>query len=105
MKQDKYIQQCLTEHLLTPNYKQLSDQTAYNKLESVKSLLKEYIQLHRAQLSPSEVTYVTRSFKQQNCIPIFYGMPKVHKNPISLLPVVSCINSFTSIVSNWLDYK
>jgi len=105
MKRDEYITQCISEHLLTSNYEQLSNQTAYIKLESVKSRLKEYIHLHKAQLNPFEVTYFTRSFKQQNHIPIFYGMPKVHKNPMTLRPVVSCINSFTSIFSNWLDYK
>jgi hypothetical protein len=32
-------------------------------------------------------------------------MPKVHKKPTTLRPVVSCINSFLSIFSNWLDFK
>jgi len=32
-------------------------------------------------------------------------MPKVHKTPMTLHPVVSCINSFLSIFSNWLDFK
>jgi len=32
-------------------------------------------------------------------------MPKVHKNPMVLCLVVSCINSFSSIFSNWLDLK
>jgi hypothetical protein len=32
-------------------------------------------------------------------------MPKVHKKPTTLCPVVSCINSFLSIFSNWLDFK
>ena len=105
MKRDEYIKQCFSEHLLTSNYKQLCKQTAYAKLESVKYFLKECVNLHRAQLNPSEVTYFTRSFKLQNRIPIFYGLPKIHKNPITLRPVVSCINSFTSIFSNWLDYK
>jgi len=32
-------------------------------------------------------------------------MPKVHKTPLKLRPVVSCINSFNSIFSTWLDFK
>jgi hypothetical protein len=32
-------------------------------------------------------------------------MPKVQKDPMKLHPVVSCINSFSSIFSNWLDYR
>jgi hypothetical protein len=105
MKRDEYIKQCLSEHLLTSNYKQLCNRTAYAKLESVKYRLKEYINLHKTQLNPSEVTYFTRSFKQQNCIPIFFGLPKIHEKPMTLRRVVSCINSFASIFSNWLDYK
>ena len=35
---------------------------------------------------------------------IFYGLPKVHKIPVLLRPVVSSINSFSSIFSNWLDF-
>jgi len=60
---------------------------------------------HKHQLSQAEITYFTRSFKLHHRIPIFYGMPKVHKNPMALCPVVSCINSFSSIFSNWLDFK
>lgn len=37
--------------------------------------------------------------------PIFYGMPKIHKTPMKLCQVVSCINSFPAIFSTWLDYK
>jgi hypothetical protein len=52
-----------------------------------------------------EFTYFQRSFKLKHRIPLFYGLPKVNKNPISLRPVVSCINSFSSIFSTWLDFK
>jgi hypothetical protein len=31
-------------------------------------------------------------------------MPKVHKNPVQLRPVVSCINSFPYFFSTWLDF-
>ena len=32
-------------------------------------------------------------------------MPKVHKTPLKLRPVISCINSYSSIFSTWLDFK
>jgi hypothetical protein len=32
-------------------------------------------------------------------------MPKVHKNPMQLRPVVSCVNSLPSIFSSWLDFR
>jgi hypothetical protein len=32
-------------------------------------------------------------------------MPKVHKQPLNLRPMVSCVNSFPAIFSKWLDNK
>jgi len=49
--------------------------------------------------------YFQRSFKIKHRRPIFYGLPKVHKDPISLRPVVSSVNSLLSVFSNWLDFK
>jgi hypothetical protein len=46
-----------------------------------------------------------KGFQTHHCTPIFYGMPKVHKTPMKLQPVVSCINSFNSIFSKWLNFK
>jgi len=34
-----------------------------------------------------------------------YGLPKVHKTPMTLRPVVSSVNSFLSVFSTWLDYR
>jgi hypothetical protein len=31
-------------------------------------------------------------------------MPKVHKSPVKLHPAVSCINSFPTILSTWLNF-
>lgn len=105
MNRDDYIEQCLTEHLLTPHYKQLCKTTAMEKLNSIKTFLINTLHTHKHQLTPTEVTYFSRSLKLPHRIPIFYGMPKVHKTPMALRPVVSCIKSFLSIFSNWLDFK
>jgi len=105
MNRDNYIKQCLTEHLLTHNYKKLPNIIAMNMITSTKNTLKNIFNTHKHQLSQAEITYFTRSFKLHHRTPIFYGMPKVHKNPMALRPVVSCVNSFLSIFSNWLDFK
>jgi len=105
MNRNRYIEQCLTEHLLTPQYCQLTKKTALTRIESTKNLLLNNLQKYKNQLSSPELTYFTRSCKAQHRMPIFYGMPKVHKNPTTLRPVVSCINSYLSIFSNWLDFK
>jgi hypothetical protein len=105
MNHDEYIQLCLSHHLLTPHYIQLSKPIAIERLSSTKNLLIDIFNTYKTHLNQAEVTYFTRSFKTQHRTPIFYGMPKVHKSPLTVRPVVSCINSFSSIFSNWLDFK
>jgi hypothetical protein len=100
-----YIHQVLKEHLLTDTYKQLSSKEAKEKNESIKNTLKNIINSNPTKLSPAEVTYFQRSFKGNYRLPIFYGLPKVHKTPMTLRPVVSSVNSFLSVFSTWLDYR
>ncbi len=105
MNLDDYINMVLNEHLLTSTYIQLSKETAINKLSTTQSHLKKLINTNKWYLTSAEFTYFQRSFKLKHRLPLFYGLPKVHKTPISLRPVVSCINSFASIFSTWLDFK
>jgi hypothetical protein len=58
-------------------------------------------------LSITEVanTYFKRSLTATFRLPIFYGLPKVHKVPMSLRPAVSSTNSLLSVFSTWLDYR
>jgi hypothetical protein len=105
MNLDDYITMVLKEHLLTSAYCQLSKETALQKLSITQSQLKNLINSNKRYLTPAEFTYFQRSFKLKHRLPLFYGLPKVHKNPISLRPVVSCINSFSSVFSTWLDFK
>jgi hypothetical protein len=100
-----YIKQVLQEHLLTSRYQQLSKQDSLNRLENFEATLKDLISSNLNYLSKSEVIYFQRSFKIKHRLPIFYGLPKVHKIPITLRPVVSSVNSFSSVFSNWLDFK
>jgi hypothetical protein len=95
----------LTEHLTTPDYQLLTPTTANDRIQQVKHVLMEALQTNKHLLSQPEIAYFNRSLKLKNRIPIFYGMPKVHKIPLKLHPVVSCVNSFNSIFSNWLDFK
>jgi hypothetical protein len=105
MNRDTYITQVFEEHLLTRSYTQLSEPTAKQRLSNTQQLLVNNFEAHRHELSQPEIEYFTRSFKTHHRTPIFYGMPKVHKTPMKLRPVVSCINSFNTIFSTWLDFK
>jgi len=101
----QYVSQVLKEHLLTPAYKQLSQMEVARTNEHIKTTLKNLIQTNKQLLSKCELTYFERSLRAHHRLPIFYGLPKVHKEPFSLRPVVSTSGSLLAIFSTWLDYK
>jgi len=101
----QYVGQILQEHLLTPSYRQLSHQEAINIMETTKTTLKNLIQATSQLLSKPELTFFERSLRSFHRLPIFYGLPKVHKEPLSFRPVVSTSGSLLAIFSTWLDYK
>jgi hypothetical protein len=105
MDTEGYISQILQEHLLTNTYKQLTKEEAINKIDNIKLRFKGLLHHYKNTLTDSESTYFQRSLQLHCRIPIFYGLPKVHKQPISLRPVVSSCGSFMSILSNWLDFR
>jgi len=105
METEVYINQVLAEHLLTRDYKQLSTTEAKNILDKVKNTLKKLIEDNQNHLSTAELTYFKRNMNSYHRIPIFYGLPKFHKSPTTLRPVVSCSSSLSAVFSTWLDYK
>jgi hypothetical protein len=78
------IKQILMEHLLTKYYTQLTKQEALNKLDKLRAYFKTLVNSNGHILSKAKTTYFKRSFKIQHRIPIFYGLPKVHKTPMTL---------------------
>jgi len=105
MDKDEYICQILKEHLLSKEYCKLTKQEATQKIETLHNTLKNYISSTDIPLSKAEQTCFHRSLKTFHRVPILYGLPKVHKNPVSLRPVVSSTNSLLSVFFTWLDYK
>ncbi len=103
MDKESYVRQILKEHLFSKEYSRLTKQEAIQKLETLRSTLKNYIL--SGSLSKAKQTYFYRSLKVFHRVPILYGLPKVHKNPVSLWPVVSSTISLMSVFSAWLDYK
>jgi hypothetical protein len=100
-----YINKILKDHLLTKDYIKLSQNKALSKLQLLKETLKIFIKENQEKLSQPEITYFSRCIKLQHRVPLFYGLPKIHKNPISLRPVVSTTNTLLSYLSNWARYK
>jgi hypothetical protein len=84
MQKDAYIRQVLEEHLLTDDYLQLTEEETKCKIDNLKLTLISLINNSQNFLSQAERTFFQRSFKLQNRLPIFYGLPKVHKGPVKL---------------------
>jgi len=105
MNTDDYVKMVLTQHLLTTDYQQLTPEVAKSHLENMKNTLKGLLQDHKDTLSRAEQTFFKRSLQLHHRIPLFYGIPKVHKSPTTLRPVVSTVSSLLSIFSTWLDYQ
>jgi hypothetical protein len=74
-------------------------------MDNLKTTLKSIVSDNQDKLSKAEALYFERSLKSHFRLPIFYGLPKVHKTPMSLWPVVSSSNSLLAVFSVWLDYK
>jgi len=102
---NEYVRQILKEHLFSKEYCKLTKQEATQKIETLHNTLKNYISSTDIPLSKAEQTCFHRSLKTFHRVPILYSLPKVHKNPVSLRPVVSSTNSLLSVFSTWLDYK
>jgi len=99
MDKETYKNKIISEHLSTVVYSKLTQQEALSKLSQLKDTLKDMVSNHQDSLSPPELTYFHRGLRNQHRIPLFYGLPKVHKNPVSLCPVVSTTNSLLAIFS------
>jgi hypothetical protein len=104
MDTETYIQQVLQKHLLTNNYIQFTKVEAKHRTENLKLTFKNLFNAYKKTLSESELTYFQCSLQLHCRLPIFYGLPKVHKTPVTLQPVVSSCGSFMSILSTWLDF-
>jgi hypothetical protein len=105
LNKSTYIKQVFNEHLLTKDYQHLSEEAAKLLINNTKEALKTIINNNLHILPQPEKTFFQHSFHLHHRIPIFYGLPKVHKETFKLRPVVSSIGSFLSIFSTWLDYK
>jgi DNA-directed RNA polymerase subunit H (RpoH/RPB5) len=104
MDTETCIHQVLQEHLLTNNHIQLTKEEAKHRTENLKLTFKNLFNAYKKALSKSETTYFQCSLQLHCRLPIFYGLPKVHKTPVPLRPVVSSCGSFMSILSTWLDF-
>jgi hypothetical protein len=102
---ETYVSKILSKHLLTKDYQHLTETEATAAMTTIKTKLKSIIDNNHLMLSKPEATYFQRSLQVHHRLPLFYGLPKVHKTPFTLRPVVSGTNGLLTVFSTWLDYK
>ena len=105
MNRKKYMEKVLTEHLLSPAYRNMPPLEANVYLSQTRKSLQSLYRTHSSKLSIAERQYFERSFTETHRNPMFYIIPKVQKQPVKYRPVVSCVKSFNAIFSTWLDFK
>ena len=106
MERSLYKQRCLQDHLLdTSTYQQLTKSQADGQLKAATFQFRLLVDSNRNKLPKLETTYFDRSFQKERRTPQFYCIPKVHKIPWKMRPIVSCINSRMGDLSKWVDYQ
>jgi uncharacterized protein YaaW (UPF0174 family) len=71
MDTNTYIKQVLTEHLLTPAYRKLSQAEAKLSMDNIKSTLKNIILNNKQYLFKAELTYFQRCLQFHHRMPVF----------------------------------
>lgn len=107
----------MTEHLLNANrYERLTKEEARHRMYNARGKLIRLTLKNKAlDCDSADGKYFHRSIhlpnmpdgkrKKDRRIPQFYGLPKVHKNPWKLQPVVSTVGATMEIMSKWLDFQ
>ena len=105
MERSTYKLKNLQEHLLKPStYRQLTKAQAESRINAATYLFKLLVDSNLKILSGEEKTYFRRCFKEDRRIAPYHGLPKVHKTPWKMRPVVSTINTRLGDLSKWVDY-
>ena len=107
-----YIQPGISEHLGNErNYKQISSETAVRLQHQLRYRLQLWLgtyMLHKdfsERLKENEVVYLKRALKEYpDKIARFRMSMKVHKNPVKMRPIVTCIATVMNCWSKWLSY-
>jgi hypothetical protein len=116
---DQYINKCLTIHLNATNtYKELIEMDAriINE-ENFRWVCAEFIDNRKSKLEKQDRKFFIESIHGRRDglrrmhpdinlgLPYFYAMPKMHKKPTGLRPVVSGVSTIMESLSKWLDVQ
>ena len=97
-----------TSCLIALAHKHLADQSTYQLLkedptQEVRSRFNQYLIMCRDKGSISQRQLTELKLPQDTSTQVMYFLPKLHKNPLKLRPIISCTNGPTYTASAFLD--
>jgi hypothetical protein len=100
------VHQKLFDHLSDgTTYRQLSSDKAQQAVDKTSEMIESFISDHSRTLGYKDGMYLTRSLEVTDPFAHFYTMPKVHKTPWAVRPIVSGSGSATHGLGWWLDQQ
>ncbi|CAJ1951612.1 unnamed protein product [Cylindrotheca closterium] len=106
LEQEVYLRRCLTDHLLTRPYQQLSQEEADNFTSETRHLLKKFLTENSYPNSEMDMTYLRRSLESvTDPYAYFYVLAKIHKSPWKTRPIISVSGSLLYGLGKWLDQQ
>lgn len=70
---------------------------------AIAQLIKSIVDRHKECISGRDYNLLTCTKTESIKVPTFYGIPKLHKSPVVLRPIVSSINWVTTAAAKWID--
>ena len=102
----EYVKRAFRDHLHNRNaYRELSERTAEIQMDIVRDKLQLWLKKHHNVLTCHERKFVNESLNQPNDMAVFYQTIKIHKNPWSTRPIISCPGTPLFHLGKWIDHK
>ena len=106
LEREVYVQRCLTDHLLTKTYQQLSPEDAHVFTTETGRLIAKFLEDHRFAITKMDLTYLQRTLDRvTDPYAYFYALAKIHKTPWKTRPIVSVSGSLLYGLGKWLDQQ
>lgn len=110
-----YIKRVFEDHLNdSTTYRELTQQTAHNRITAVKRIVNKFIQDHHTTATTTSGghhkttnigKFLANSLETKDPFAYFYILAKLHKNPWKTRPITSVAGSILHGLGKWIDFE